>query len=128
MAGLQSGEEVESRLMAGGGVEAAPPQVKIESRRLEWSAAPRTSTVRQGYSPGGGDKKVGRIPAAPSTLVATDRAEEAELEGRVQGGLPGEGPPPGGGRRGQDRDQEAGLAGRVQGGIHQEPTAPSSGR
>ena len=33
-------------------------QVKIENRKLEWNAAPRTKTVNKDYTPGGGDKKV----------------------------------------------------------------------
>jgi hypothetical protein len=33
-------------------------QVKIESRKLEWNAAPKTNVSNEGYVPGGGDKKV----------------------------------------------------------------------
>merc|ERR1719336_3751683 len=33
-------------------------QVKIENRKLEWNAAPRTKTVNKDYTPGGGDKKI----------------------------------------------------------------------
>ena len=33
-------------------------QVRIENRKLEWNAAPRTKTVNRDYTPGGGDKKV----------------------------------------------------------------------
>ena len=33
-------------------------QVKIESRKLEWNAAPKTNVLNEGYVPGGGDKKV----------------------------------------------------------------------
>ena len=40
---------------AGGG------NVKIESRKLDWTTAPRTLAVNAGYTPGGGDKKVGSL-------------------------------------------------------------------
>merc|ERR1711915_52464 len=33
-------------------------QVKIESRKLEWNAAPKTNVLNEGYVPGGGDKKI----------------------------------------------------------------------
>jgi len=33
-------------------------QVKIEHRKLEWNAAPRTKALNSGYVPGGGDKKI----------------------------------------------------------------------
>merc|ERR1712106_827500 len=33
-------------------------QVKIEHRKLEWNAAPRTKALNTGYVPGGGDKKI----------------------------------------------------------------------
>lgn len=32
-------------------------QVKIEHRKLEWNAGPKTKVVNEGYVPGGGDKK-----------------------------------------------------------------------
>ena len=32
--------------------------VKIEHRKLEWNATPRTKALNSGYVPGGGDKKV----------------------------------------------------------------------
>jgi len=32
-------------------------QVKIEHRKLEWNAAPKTKVINEGYVPGGGDKK-----------------------------------------------------------------------
>jgi len=31
--------------------------VKIEHRKLEWNAAPKTKVINEGYTPGGGDKK-----------------------------------------------------------------------
>ena len=34
--------------------------VKIEHRKLEWNAAPKTKVINEGYTPGGGDKKVSR--------------------------------------------------------------------
>jgi len=33
-------------------------QVKIENRKLEWSAAPKTKVFNESYTPGGGDKKI----------------------------------------------------------------------
>ena len=33
-------------------------KVKIENRKLEWNAQPRTKMVNENYTPGGGDKKV----------------------------------------------------------------------
>ena len=35
-------------------------KVKIENRKLEWNAQPRTKMVNENYTPGGGDKKVSR--------------------------------------------------------------------
>jgi hypothetical protein len=35
--------------------------VKIESKKLEWNAAARTTNLNTNYVPGGGDKKVGSI-------------------------------------------------------------------
>ena len=34
--------------------------MKIENRKLEWNAQPRTKMVNENYTPGGGDKKVSR--------------------------------------------------------------------
>ena len=33
-------------------------KVKIENRKLEWNAQPKTKMVNENYTPGGGDKKV----------------------------------------------------------------------
>ena len=46
------GGDPEHLLQPGGG------QVKIENRKLEWSAAPKTKVFNESYTPGGGDKKV----------------------------------------------------------------------
>ena len=35
-------------------------KVKIENRKLEWNAQPKTKMVNENYTPGGGDKKVKR--------------------------------------------------------------------
>jgi hypothetical protein len=35
--------------------------VKIESKKLEWNAAARTTNLNTNYVPGGGDKKVSAI-------------------------------------------------------------------
>ena len=49
---------------AGGG------NVKIESRKLEWNAAPRTKMVNENYKgPTGGDKKVEKIQKKQSDLM-----------------------------------------------------------
>ena len=32
--------------------------MKIENRKLEWNATPKTKALNDGYVPGGGDKKV----------------------------------------------------------------------
>ena len=34
--------------------------MKIENRKLEWNAQPKTKMVNENYTPGGGDKKVKR--------------------------------------------------------------------
>ena len=35
--------------------------MKIENRKLEWNAQPKTKMVNENYTPGGGDKKVRTI-------------------------------------------------------------------
>ena len=48
-----------SSLQPGGG------KVKIENRKLEWNAQPKTKMVNENYTPGGGDKKVKRRDTGP---------------------------------------------------------------
>ena len=44
--------------------------MKIESRKLEWNAAPRTKMVNENYKgPTGGDKKVQKIQKKQNDLM-----------------------------------------------------------
>ena len=48
--------------------------MKIESRKLEWNAAPRTKMVNENYKgPTGGDKKVQKIQKTERFNVQTEK-------------------------------------------------------
>ena len=84
--------------------------VKIENRKLEWSAQARTKMVNENYTPGGGDKKVNTtwyFCPLHQIFLPTDWKSQAELERSVQDQVSGQ-PHPQTRRRGQeDREQEA---------------------
>ena len=51
--------------------------MKIESRKLEWNAAPRTKMVNENYKgPTGGDKKVQKIQKTGRFNVQTEKTHK----------------------------------------------------
>jgi len=62
-------------------------QVKIEHRKLEWNAAPRTKALNSGYVPGGGDKKIEQRKlnwSASSKVGSLEKASHKPGGGQVK--------------------------------------------
>lgn len=62
-------------------------QVKIEHRKLEWNATPKTKALNSGYVPGGGDKKIEQRKLswnATSKIGSLERASHKPGGGQVK--------------------------------------------